>query len=69
MDNNVRVNVEATFVPHERYEALIASERDAQLLKKILLQKADANEAIYASEVKSLVGIFCGETQKDGDTE
>ena len=69
MDNNVHVNVEATFVPHERYEALIASERDAQLLIRILKQKADANEAIYASEVKSLVGLFCCETPKDGDTE
>lgn len=65
MENNIKVNV----LPYERYEALIASERDAQLLKNILLQKADANEAIYAGEVKALAGIFCGETPKDGDTE
>ena len=65
MENNIKVNV----LPYERYEALIASERDAQLLKNILIQKADANESIYASEVVSLVAIFCGYTPKDGETE
>lgn len=66
---NPNINVNVTFIPLERYEELIASERDAQLLKKILLQKADANEAIYAGEVKALAGIFCSEPQKDGDSE
>lgn len=66
---NPNINVNVTFIPLERHEALIAAERDAQLLIEILKQKAAANEAIYASEVKSIVAIFCGEPQKDGDTE
>lgn len=62
-------NSNLSIVPSDRYASLIASERDAQLLKKILLQKSDANEAIYASEVVALAAIFCGDAQKDGDTE
>ena len=66
---NTNINVNVTVIPLERYEALIASERDAQLLCRILQQKADANESIYASEVVALVAIFCGDTSKDGETE
>lgn len=66
---NTNINVNVTVIPLERYEALIAAERDAQLLKKILKQKADANEGLYASEVIAFMNIFCSETPKDGDTE
>lgn len=62
---NPNININVTVIPLERYEALIASERDAQLLKNILMQKAAANEPIYAGDVKSLVSIFC----KDGEAE
>ncbi len=57
-------NSNLSIIPSDRYASLIASERDAHLLKKILLQKADANEAVYASEVKALVEIFCREKPK-----
>lgn len=62
-------NSNLSIIPNDRYASLIASERDAQLLKKILKQKADANEGIYASEVIALAAIFCCDAPKDGDTE
>lgn len=62
-------NSNISIIPSYRHASLIASERDAQLLKKILLQKADANEAIYASEVKALVEIFCREKPKGCEAE
>ena len=42
----------------ERYEALLAAERDAALLKKLLAHKAEGYAQITTAEVRSLNRLF-----------